>query len=763
MPSREGTHDLASFGPEVLTALRAGVPLLIPDVEVDPRTSDPDTLRAFEAIDTRAAITASLVKDGRMRAAIYVHAREPRPWSRQDAELVVDVAERIWSSVERVKAEAALSASESFARSILESSGDCIKVLDLDGRVLSMNGPGRSLMAIENLETIIGKDWDSLWPVEERVTLRNAMERARAGEAGRFMGFCPTAAGEPRWWDVAVTAIAGEGGAPAGLLVVSRDITDQRRADDALRESEGRFRELVERAPEKMWVNQPDGSVAYFNAAWRDYTGQPRVPEGLSWAQAIHPDDRTRLAECRAGGVATGEAYELEVRIRRESDGAWRWHVGRVAPVRSDGRIFAWVGMAADIDDVRRAQHTLSELNASLESRVIERTEELQNAHEQLRQSQKMEAIGQLTGGLAHDLNNMLTVITGNMDMARRNLAAGDEARVQRAITNALKGAEGAGALTRRLLAFARRQPLSPKTVSAADLIDGMSDLLARALGETVLLRVHSTPDLHAISVDPDQLENAILNLAVNARDAMPAGGSLTIAAANVAIDRAAARQLELVPGDHVEVAVTDTGMGMPAEVVARVFEPFYTTKEQGKGTGLGLSMVYGFTKQSEGSVAIDSRSGEGTTVRLFFPAKERAIAESSEHPPPERRGSETILLVEDQEEVADLAESILADAGYRVLRASTGDEAMKRFDDWGSFDLLFTDVVMPGTLSGVALAREMRRRRPDVPVLVTSGYSAESIQRAAEFPMLGKPYRRGDLLARVRQVLDGTTTAVAS
>jgi PAS domain S-box-containing protein len=567
---------------------------------------------------------------------------------------------------------------------------------------------------------------------------------------------------EQRFVDLVYQPITDVTGAVTGIFVEGADVTERVRADVELRKSEERFRELIERAPEKMWVNQPDGSVAYFNAAWRDYTGHPVVPEGLSWVEAIHPDDRARIIECRSQGVEAGEAYEVEVRIRRTGDDAWRWHVGRVAPVRRDGTIFAWVGMAADIDDARRAQEQMRDLNATLESRVAERTAELEAAHDQLRQSQKMEAIGQLTGGLAHDLNNMLTIVTGNMDMARRSLASGDEPRAHRAIANAIRGAESASGLTRRLLAFARRQPLAPKTIDAGELVDGMSELLARALGETVTLGVTNEPGLRPIYVDPHQIENAVLNLAVNSKDAMPGGGTLTITTANVRVAGRQAMELELAPGAYVTVSVSDTGAGMPADVVARAFEPFYTTKEQGKGTGLGLSMVYGFAKQSGGSVAIESRPGNGTTVRLFFPAVEWGavgVSTGDGVATEERPGSETILLVEDQEDVADLAESILVDAGYRVLRAATGEEALRRLDEAPDVDLIFSDVVMPGEVSGIALAHEARRRRPGMKVLLTSGYTAEPLART-DFPVLNKPYRRGDLLAYVREVLDPSATS---
>ena len=451
------------------------------------------------------------------------------------------------------------------------------------------------------------------------------------GEVGR---------NERRFVDLIYQPITDDSGRISGIFVQGSDVTDRVVAEAEVRQSEARFRELIERAPDMMWVNQPDGTVAYFNKAWRDYTGHPVQPQGSSWVETFHPDDRQRLVDRRTRGIAAGEAYVVEARMLRIEDGAWRWHLCRVAPVLSEGEIFAWTGMATDIDDVRRAERELAELNAMLEVRVAERTSALNAANEQLRQSQKMEAIGQLTGGLAHDLNNMLTIITGNLDLGKRSLTSGgDDQRTVRAMNNAMKGAEGAAALTRRLLAFARRQSLSPRALNARQLIESMSELIERSLGETVFIRLAGSTDLSNILVDPHELENAVLNLAVNARDAMPGGGDLTISTEEVTLDDSGAAAKELTPGAYVVVAVSDNGMGMSPEVATRVFEPFFTTKGQGEGTGLGLSMVYGFAKQSGGSVSIQSAPGVGTTVELFFRSPLVGKTRPKPRPPmPQRR-----------------------------------------------------------------------------------------------------------------------------
>lgn len=567
----------------------------------------------------------------------------------------------------------------------------------------------------------------------------------------------PGAPTERRFVDLVYQPIVDDAGKVSGIFAQGSDVTARILAEADLRESEAQFRRLIEHAPDKMWVSQPDGAIAYSNAAWRSYTGQSVTPSGLEWTEAFHADDRAALAETRRRSVEAGIGYTVECRIRRQEDGLWRWHMCRVAPVKRGDDISAWVGMAADVHDLRETQDELASLNRTLESRVIERTEALASAHEQLRQSQKMEAIGQLTGGLAHDLNNMLTVVSGNLDLARRNVGREDTLRLSRSIEHAIKGAESAAALTKRLLAFARRQPLAPRILDAGQLVRDMTDLLRRALGERIALSVHVDDDLPPIHVDGNALENAILNLAVNARDAMADGGELSLALEQRVLERPEARALDVSPGTYVEVSVRDTGDGMPADVLARAFDPFFTTKEQGKGTGLGLSMVYGFVKQSLGSVAIESTEGVGTTVRLLFPQSDRPSTDDEDagSDAEGRGGSETIFIVEDQDDVAELAATILAEAGYNVIRAPSGEEAMAMLDDLPEIALLFSDVVMPGNVSGIMLAREMRRRRPGIRILLTTGYSAEAIERAGEFDYLGKPYRLSELLDRVGQSLE--------
>ena len=389
----------------------------------------------------------------------------------------------------------------------------------------------------------------------------------------------------------------------------------------------------------------------------------------------------------------------------------------------------------------------------------------------QLNQAQKMQAVGQLAGGVAHDFNNLLTVVTGNIDMAKRALdAAGvEDARARRSLDNAMKGAERAASLTQRLLAFSRRQPLAPKPLDVDKLATGMADLLQRALGEHIQLEIVTAPGLWRVEADPNQLESAVLNLAVNARDAMPDGGRLTIETANARLDEGyAASQAEVPPGQYVMIAVTDTGTGMPRQVIERAFEPFFTTKEVGKGSGLGLSMIYGFVKQSGGHVKIYSEEGEGTTIKLYLPRLMRE-PEGEEEPVTISQGlegsrrEETILVVEDDDDVRAYTVECLRELGYRVLEAHDGASALRLLErQEAPIDLLFTDVVMPG-MTGRELADAARERQSDLRVLYTSGYTRNAIVHAgrldAGVEIINKPFTYEALARKVRDMLDGGRT----
>ncbi|SFM03722.1 PAS domain S-box-containing protein [Bradyrhizobium sp. NFR13] len=418
-----------------------------------------------------------------------------------------------------------------------------------------------------------------------------------------------------------------------------------------------------------------------------------------------------------------------------------------------------------ELSERKRAEEELRVLNATLEQQVIERTEQLHAKDEALRQSQKMEAVGQLTGGIAHDFNNLLQVIVGNLEALLRHLPA-DSARLQRAATQAMNGARRAAALTQRLLAFSRRQPLDPKPVNVNSLVQNTAELMHRSLGEPIAIETVLGSGLWRVEVDGNELEAALLNLAVNARDAMLDGGKLTIETSNAHLDEVyAANHAEVQAGQYVAICISDTGVGMPATTLNQVFEPFFTTKPVGKGTGLGLSQVYGFVKQSGGHVKIYSEVGQGTTVKLYLP---RFLSETDSEPvdanllPPEGSTEETILVLEDDDDVRAYSVESLRELGYRVIEAHDGPSALRLLERQPRVDLLFSDVVLPGGLTGAQVSSQALSIRPGLKVLFTTGYARNAIVHQGRLDrgvnLLTKPFTLSELAVKVRDVLDAPT-----
>ncbi len=418
----------------------------------------------------------------------------------------------------------------------------------------------------------------------------------------------------------------------------------------------------------------------------------------------------------------------------------------------------------------RQGERRLLELNAELEARVAERTAQLEaeaaerrEAEATIRQMQKMESIGQLTGGIAHDFNNMLAIVTGSLDLAKRRLRGNEDPKIAQSIDHAAEGARRAAVLTQRLLAFSRQQPLAPQVVDANRLVSGMSELIRRTIGETIAVETVLGGGLWPCFADPAQLENALINLAVNARDAMPDGGKLTIETANAHVDDLyVAANPYATPGQYVMIGVTDTGAGMSTEVIERAFEPFYTTKGPGHGTGLGLSQVFGYVKQSGGHVKIYSEPGRGTTLRLYLPRHfgEAAAAEEWRPPAaavPQGQGDQVILVVEDEEQVRVMTVEALRDLGYQVVDAPDGAAALARLEAMARLDLLFTDVVMPG-MNGRELADRVRAARPDTPVLFTTGYTRNAVVHNGMLDpgvaFLAKPFTIDQLARKVAEAL---------
>ncbi|WP_339931359.1 PAS domain S-box protein [uncultured Brevundimonas sp.] len=664
------------------------------------------------------------------------------------------------------------------------------------------------------------------------------------------------------------------------VAVLFKDLTERRKAERALRESEAQFRAFAQAVPNHVWASRPDGHLYWFNEQVYLYTG---TTEGTldgtdGWGAIVHPDDLAGAAESWGRSLGSGQSYRTEFRIRR-TDGEWRRFAVHAEPVRDDtGDITRWVGANIDIEDIRLQGEELERVNDILsdlltgataerdqlwtlstdmlaradydgglsavnpawtetlgwteqelltnpyadiinpedveatvaalttmqetgrptrfQNRVLSKTgawtpidwtvapepdgenfiavgrdltedkareQQLMQAQEALRQSQKMEAVGQLTGGIAHDFNNLLAGISGSLELLEKRIGEGRLNGVDRYITAAQGAAQRAAALTQRLLAFSRRQTLDPKAIDVNRLIAGMEDLIRRSVGPTVEVEVVGAGGLWATRMDPSQLENALLNLCINSRDAMaPEGGRLTIETANKWLDDRAARERDLPPGQYVSLCVTDTGSGMTPEVISQAFDPFFTTKPLGQGTGLGLSMIHGFVRQSGGQVRIYSEIGKGTTMCLYMPrfmgAADDVDISHGSLSGVEGHG-ETVLIIDDEPTVRMLIVEVLEDAGYRALQADDGPSGLALLRSDIHIDLLITDVGLPGGMNGRQVADAARETRPDLKVLFVTGYAENAAVGNglldAGMEVLTKPFIMAELGEKIRDMIE--------
>jgi PAS domain S-box-containing protein len=538
-------------------------------------------------------------------------------------------------------------------------------------------------------------------------------------------------------WVVAET----EGEAGTAIIETNVDVSDLRTMQAHLVAREAHLRSILDTVPEAMVVIDESGTITSFSAAAEKLFGFATSEVlGRNVRMLMPQPDRDAHDGYMERYLETGQ---------RRIIGYGRVVTGQ----KKDGTEFP---MELAIGEARAAgRRIFTGFIRDLTSR--------HRIEEELRQAHKMEAVGQLTGGIAHDFNNLLTVVSGNLEMIERRLT---DDRARALLREAQSAAEDGAKLTAQLLAFGRKQPLNAKRADIGQLVSRFSDLLRRALGETIELRMIVSGSPGPALVDASQLQNALLNLALNARDAMPRGGRLTVEISAAKLDSDYASMYpEVRTGSYVLISITDTGAGMSPEVRKRAFEPFFTTKGVGAGTGLGLSMVYGFTKQSGGHVQLYSEVGQGTSVRLFLPVAEAASAEVSamqdavhEPPPSLPGGTETILVVEDDARVRRVAVARLEDMGYRVLQAETAAEALPMLAAHPQVALLFTDIVMPGGMSGDELAHEARRQRPDLKIILTSGFAEPSVavrEFAAEASWLKKPYSAMELAVRIRELLD--------
>ncbi|UAJ09975.1 PAS domain-containing protein [Glacieibacterium megasporae] len=529
-----------------------------------------------------------------------------------------------------------------------------------------------------------------------------------------------------RWLGARARLIRDVAGAPERVVGINFDLTESRVAAEAMSAAVARFSAAVDAMAGVLWTNSPEGEMIGEQRGWSALTGQaPDEYRGYGWAAAIHPDDAAATVDAWNVAVTARAPFVFEHRVR-VADGSYRWFKVRALPVIADGTVREWVGVHTDIDDARTA-------GEALKANVAEAVTARERALAQLHEAQKLETIGQLTGGVAHDFNNLLTPIIGSLDLLSRRTP---EPRAAKLIDGALTAAERAKTLVHRLLAFSRRQVLTSRSVDIVALIDGVRDLLARSLGPDIEIAITAGDDSFA-EVDPAQLELAILNLAINGRDAMNGVGTLTIAVAPI----------RHADADYIRITVADTGSGMDEPTRRRAIEPFFTTKAVGRGTGLGLSMVHGLAAQSGGWLELDSAPGEGTRAHLWLPAARPADGEPAADEGGKERGTgQRILLVDDEPLVRSVTAAMLVDLGYEVVEADAAAEALHLVRN--SISLVVTDYLMPG-MNGAALAAALRLERPGLPVLIITGF-AEGDTLDPTMPRLAKPFHQSDLAAAV-------------
>jgi PAS domain S-box-containing protein len=640
--------------------------------------------------------------------------------------------------------DASASAGGRYHRPVDALTDYAIYMLDPKGIVSSWN-PGAARFNGYEAEEIIGRHFSEFYTEEERNAGIPDLALKMAAAEGRFEreGWRVRKDGTRFWAHVVIDPVRAPDGETIGYAKVTRDLTERKAAEEALQRNQEQFRLLVQGVTDyAIFMLDPEGHVASWNAGAQRIKGYaPDEIIGSHFSRFYTPEDLAEGVPARGLATAAREGRWEAEGLRKRKDGSTFWaHVVLDAIRDEDGRIIGFAKVTRDITERKEAERSL------------------QQAQTALAQAQKMEALGQLTGGVAHDFNNLLQVISSNLQLAAKDVAGHPRAEVR--IQNALAGVWRGARLAQQLLAFGRRQALEPKVINVGRFIRGMDDMLRRTIGAEIEFETAISGGLWNTLVDPNQVENAVLNLAINARDAMPDGGKLTVEVGNAFLDdRYAAGRQGVRPGQYVMLAVSDTGSGMPPEIVERVFEPFFSTKSEGKGSGLGLSMVYGLVKQSGGHVEIYSEVGNGTTVKLYFPRaleSEDVVIDISSMPL--QGGTETILVVEDNEEVREGTVALLSDLGYRVLKARDGANAMGVIESGLPIDLLFTDVVMPGPLRSSDLARTAKERLPDLAVLFTSGYTENAIVHGGRLDpgveLLGKPYSRDQLARKIRHVL---------
>ena len=604
-----------------------------------------------------------------------------------------------------------------------------IFMLDPSGIITNWNAGAKRIKGYE-ADEVIGRHFQIFYPIEDRETGLPAVSLQTARDKGKFEaeGWRVRKDGTRFLASVVIDALY-EGDELIGFAKITRDITERNKAAEALKESERRFRLLVNGVTDyALYMLDPNGMVTNWNAGGHRIKGYlPEEIIGQHFSRFYSSADQAAGRPARALRLALENGRYEEEGWRVRKDGTFFWASVIIDPIRDDeNRLVGFAKITRDISERHAAQQNMEKMQR------------------QLAQSQKLDALGQLTGGVAHDFNNLLMIITGSLNLLKK--AAEGDPKALRAVQAIESAAQRGAALTGQLLTFARRQNVNPQTVEVRERIFSMREILNTGLGSAVELAIDVDDDTWPVTVDPSEFETALVNLVINARDAMPQGGKVTVRAGNVFVDDDARK------GDHVLITVNDTGSGIAADILPNIFDPFFTTKPIGKGTGLGLSQVHGFVHQAGGTVAVDSELGKGTSFRIYLPRTTAMAKRPSEES--NSLGTGTVLLVEDNPDVAIASTDLLEQLGYSVRWASDAEGALREIAGDG-IDLVLSDIVMPGSMDGLALARALKRKHPGLPILLASGYSDAAQNVKAEFPILRKPYQIHELneaLARLQR-----------
>ncbi|WP_246692775.1 PAS domain-containing protein [Methylobacterium sp. WL64] len=731
--------------------LKRGETAIVADARLDPRTRDKSG--ALEAISARSFVNMPLVELGSSVALFYANHAVARSWSKGELTLMREVAERVRLATERLRSERALRASEEQFRVLAQAIPNQIWAARPDGYLYWFNEQAYAYAGTAPGTMDGTTAWGRIVHPDDLPAAGEAWTRALASGTVYETEFrIRRADGAYRWFLVRAEPVRSPDGALVQWVGTNTDIDERRRQSVELAELNATLERRVEertRERDRTWKVSQDLMVvidgvgtfkAVSPAATRILGRRPGEMIGRTVFDFIHPDDIALTVAALTEAVGA-EIARVENRYRHE-DESYRWLSWTAAP---EGELVYATGRNVTAEKVQ--------------------AEALLRAEEQLRQSQKMEAVGQLTGGLAHDFNNLLAGISGSLELLQTRMAQGRLTDLDRYINAAQGASKRAAALTHRLLAFSRRQTLDPKPTDVNKLVGGMEDLVRRTVGPAVHVEVVGAPDLWPALIDPPQLENALLNLCINARDAMPDGGRITIETANKWLDDRGAKERDLPPGQYLSLCVSDTGTGMTPDVIERAFDPFFTTKPIGQGTGFGLSMIYGFVRQSGGHVRIYSEMDEGTTMCLYLPRHygeaEAADALGSLSDAPRAENGQTVLVVDDEPTVRMLVTEVLEDLGYTAIEAADGPAGLKVLRSNVRIDLLVTDVGLPGGMNGRQVADAARVTRPSLKVLFITGYAENAVVGNGHLDpgmaVLTKPFVMEALASRIRELIEST------